>query len=545
MSLYRTFFVSGESMGVLTAAEWRIADAIASIGHTNPFLPERLELEKRALGKAFVPTQRVVQFRPDRNLPDLFPNIAPIRVVSERLLTKVRSKWQEGRGLSKREWEIYESLAYYQLYSRYMGTIHEMPVGGFHVRQKADVISQFDAFTKDYDLLLGPFQHSDMHSIDCSTLFAGLFQIERAFYHIFRHIVGTSSVAAQLRASIWNSIFSHDMRRYMKVLYQQMRDITTLITGPSGTGKELVAQAIAYSSYVAFDPKKKTFEDDYSQGFLGINLSAIPTSLLESELFGHAKGAFTDARNERQGFLDPSVCPASASLFLDEIGELPSNLQVKLLRVLQTRKFQRIGESKTRNFLGRVIAATNRNIAIEVERGSFREDFYYRICSDRIQTPSLAQQLSEASADLELFVRFIAQSLLPNLMSESERLVEQTLGWIQATLGGNYEWPGNFRELEQCVRSIMIRGNYLPLAASKTQTNITELDSFLNSIRDSKLDRDSLVRSYVSFVYSKTQNFREAGRILGVDWRTVKELIDLVQVAHFNASNDTISRSCD
>lgn len=521
-------------MGVLSTAEWNIAEAIASIGHTNPFLPERLELEKRALGKAFVKTQRVVQFRPDRSLPDLFPNIAPMREVSERLLAKIRSKLCDGDELSKREWEIYESLAYYLLYSRYMGTIHELPLGSFHVRPKGDVISQYDAFAKEYSDLLEPFRRAEHHKIDCPTLFAGLFQIERAFYHIFRHIIGTSSVAAQLRASIWNSIFSHDMRRYMLVLYGQMRDITTLITGPSGTGKELVAQSIAYSSFVAFDPKKRAFVDDYSQGFVGINLSAIPTALLESELFGHAKGAFTDARTERLGFLDPAVCASSATLFLDEIGELPPQLQVKLLRVLQTRKFQRVGESKTRSFLGRVVLATNRNLALEMEKGTLREDFYYRICSDRIETPSLAQQLAEAPEDLELFVRFISHSLIPNLNGESDRLAEQTLTWIRSELGRGYLWPGNIRELEQCVRSILIRGNYVPLGAANKPYPNSKLNEFLNAIQDVTLDRDSLIRGYVSLVYSKTKNFREAGRILGVDWRTVKELADMNLVTQLN-----------
>lgn len=524
-------------MAVLSSVEWRVADAIASIGHTNPFLPERLEIEKRALGKAFVAIQPVVQFRPDRNLRDVFPNIAPMRLITEQLITKVHAKWKEGEKLSERERDIYESLAYYLLYSRYMGTINERPLGGFHVRQKADVISQYDVFAQDYQYLLEPLKASENHPIDCPTLFAGLFQIERAFYHIFRHIIGTSSVAAKLRASIWNSIFSHDMRRYMKFLYQQMRDFTTLITGPSGTGKELVAQAIAYSSYVAFDPKKKAFVEDYSQGFLGINLSAIPATLIESELFGHAKGAFTDARNDRLGLLDPSVCPASATLFLDEIGELPTTLQVKLLRVLQSRNFQRVGESKTRRFLGKIVAATNRDLAAEMQKNNFREDFYYRICTDRIETPSLSQQLSEAPGDLELFIRYIAQSQLPNAPLDSDALAEQTLTWIEKKLSCNYSWPGNIRELEQCVRSIMIRGEYIPLSSSSNGQSTSKLNDFLNAISNTKIDRDSLVRTYITLVYSRTKNYREAGRLLGIDWRTVKELADPDLVAQFTTTS--------
>ncbi len=111
---------------------------------------------------------------------------------------------------------------------------------------------------------------------------------------------------ARLRAAIWQSVFTHDMRCYMRSLYRYMSDVTTLITGPSGTGKELVAQSIAYSRFVEFDSRKRKFVADYADSFVGLNLSAIAPTLIESELFGHAKGAFTDANVDRQGYL-PSL----------------------------------------------------------------------------------------------------------------------------------------------------------------------------------------------------------------------------------------------
>ena len=140
--------------------------------------------------------------------------------------------------------------------------------------------------------------------------------------------------AARLRAAIWQSIFTHDMRRYLRSLYRYMGDITTLITGPSGTGKELVAQSIAYSRFVEFDSKKRRFATNYADSLVGLNLTAIAPTLIESELFGHAKGAFTDAKTERQGYLDESKCPRWGTVFLDEIGELDAQIQVKLLESL-------------------------------------------------------------------------------------------------------------------------------------------------------------------------------------------------------------------
>src|SRR5262249_24983322 len=157
-------------------------------------------------------------------------------------------------------------------------------------------------------------------------------------------------------------------------LQERMRDIPTLITGPSGTGKERVAEAIGRSLYIPFDGKKEEFKIafpnakkkvdafDFLKGFLPVNLAALPPTLIESELFGTVKGAFNDAI-DRVGRLEE--CPEHGAVFLDEIGELSPEIQVKLLRVLQTRRFQRVGENEDKLFLGKIIAATNRDLLAE------------------------------------------------------------------------------------------------------------------------------------------------------------------------------------
>ena len=131
--------------------------------------------------------------------------------------------------------------------------------------------------------------------MEASHLFACFFQIRRAFDLIFRHIIGASRPAANLRATVWQSIFTHDMRRYRRSLYRRMHDVTTLVTGPSGTGKELVARAIGLSRYIPFDPDREMFVADLDGSFHALNLSALSPTLIESELFGHRKGAFTGA----------------------------------------------------------------------------------------------------------------------------------------------------------------------------------------------------------------------------------------------------------
>ena len=166
---------------------------------------------------------------------------------------------------------------------------------------------------------------------EASYTFAGFFQIHRAFYHIFEQIIGSSLSAARLRAAVWQSIFTHDMRRYRRFFYDRMGDFATLITGPSGTGKELVARAIALSRYLPFDEENRTFGDDRPDSFHPINLAALSPTLIESELFGHRRGAFTGALQDRRGWLE--LCPPLGSVFLDEIGDLDPSVQVKLLRV--------------------------------------------------------------------------------------------------------------------------------------------------------------------------------------------------------------------
>ena len=158
------------------------------------------------------------------------------------------------------------------------------------------------------------------------------------------------------------------------------------MTGATGTGKELVARAIGLSRYVPFNEKSQSFQHDFAGSFRAVNLSALSPTLIESELFGHRRGSFTGAVEDRTGWLES--CGPHGTVFLDEIGELDPGIQVKLLRVLQTRTFQRIGETDERRFEGKIIAATNRNLDEELEGGDFRADFYYRLCADRVTTPT-------------------------------------------------------------------------------------------------------------------------------------------------------------
>ena len=348
-------------------------------------------------------------------------------------------------------------------------------------------------------------------------IFAFLFQVRRAFHLIFRQIYGGSMPAARLRAGVWQSIFTHDLRRYRRSLFRRMGDVTTLITGPSGTGKELVARAVGFSRYIPFDPDRQAFAEDFESSFYPLNLSALSPTLIESELFGHLRGAFTGALDDRPGWLE--ACPPLGTIFLDEIGEIAPAIQVKLLRVLETRTFQRLGDTEDRHFHGKIVAATNRDLAHEMRTGAMRQDFYYRLCSDLIETPSLEEQIRDAPEELGHLVGQLALKIAGE--QEAPALTRETLRWIERRLGPDYAWPGNVRELEQCVRNIMIRGRYEP-QEEVAGAAVVPGDALDEALRGCRLTLPELEARYVEMAYATGGSYQAAARRLGIDRRTVK-----------------------
>jgi len=500
-------------MAFLKAQERALAEAISRLAYCNPFLPERMQCEQDVLGRAFVERSPVWSLSEE---PDLdHPNIGGIVQRAEELVAGLRAKLERGVRAADAELVIYEDVVLYVLFSRIekdlLAALADEAGGG------AQVITFYDTFARDAEHLLAIPGVTLPSAYDAAHLFASFFQVRRAFHYIYRYLIGGSLAAARLRATVWESIFTHDIRRYRRVLYDRMSDITTLVTGPSGTGKELVARAIALSQYIPFDEAAGRFSEDFENAFLVLNLSALSPTLIESELFGHRRGAFTGALEDRVGWLE--VCSPRGAIFLDEIGDIDISIQVKLLRVIQTRTFQRIGETEDRRFEGKLIAATNRDLAAGMREGRFRDDLYYRLCSDIITTPSLHEQLRESPDELRNLTAFIARRIVDD---EAEELAVEVVQWIQNNLGPGYEWPGNFRELEQCVRNILIRKGYTPQAAPPKDPCSRLADEFCEGV----LTADELLSRYCTVVYAETGNYAETARRLGLDRRTVKTRID-------------------
>jgi len=243
--------------------------------------------------------------------------------------------------------------------------------------------------------------------------------------------------------------------RSMRVVFEQLRQVakwntTVLVRGESGTGKELIANAIHYNSPRANGP------------FIKLNCAALPDNLLESELFGHEKGAFTGAVNQRKGRFELAN---SGTIFLDEIGEITPAFQAKLLRVLQEGEFERVGGIKTHHVDVRVVAATNKNLESEVQEGNFREDLYYRLNVMPIHVPPLRDRPEDIPALSQFLVKKIAKSQGRVLSIEDSALA----------LLMRHNWPGNVRELENSLersavmcREGRINGDAINLSGMQT-----------------------------------------------------------------------------
>jgi transcriptional regulator with AAA-type ATPase domain len=491
---------------ILSKQERHFLSSVAQVAYGNPFLPERITFEKAALGREFVPGGQV--WSASVSNPDVEPpNVLSIHKKLASLMERLPARLEAATDLREDEIAMYEESVHYLLYQRY----HPRFVAA-HGKWRF-----YREFLADWNRLCRIPGKRFESSLDPAHVFACFRQIQHAFHHIYDYIVGNSMPAARLRASVWQSIFTHDMRRYRRVMFRKMGDFPTLITGASGTGKELIARAIAGARYVPFGPERMEFADAAGESFLPINIAALSPTLIESELFGHRRGSFTGAIGDRKGWLE--ACPPSGSVFLDELGEMDLAIQVKLLRVMETRRFSAVGDVGTREFYGKLIGATNRDLPLEIRAGRFREDLYYRLCADLIQTPSLADQILDSPQVLRELILYMTRRTVGD---EAERCLPEVEAWIAAHLPADYAWPGNYRELEQCVRNVIIRRSYQPLAQAAGDNE----SAFFARFRAGQLNADELLAHYAARVYRLTGSYEEAARRMGVDRRTVKAKVE-------------------
>ena len=314
---------------------------------------------------------------------------------------------------------------------------------------------------------------------------------------------------AHLRREVYKEYSFHQIlgkSRPMQEVFELIRRVAdspsnVLITGESGTGKELVAKAIHYNS------------DRRQSPFVPVNCAAIPEQLLESELFGHVRGAFTDAKADRPGLFEEAQ---KGTIFLDEISELPLMLQAKLLRAIQEREIRRVGSTKSVAVDVRIIAATNLNLAEEVKAKHFREDLYYRLNVIEIRLPPLRERRDDIPLLVESFLRKCAKSNRKPLDGISESALALLI---------DYPWPGNVRELENIIeRAVTLaRGEkIMPEDLPATVQGSRGDRKVLDDAAERTLPLQEVEWEYIKKILEKTGgNKYQAAQTLGIDRKTL------------------------
>ncbi len=482
----------------LTAQERDFFSLVFQAGITNPFSSERVEIDLK-IGGLF----------PEVSQPDRIEKT--INEVQRRITILEKNRSADVSGYSGDDRRLVRAAFLFEFFYKFRRKFDQLIQDQIKAGDSlVKVTFAADAFT----LMLS----RGFSMVDVQRYFALCYQLRRGFFFIKRSLVGKSAAMKRLRRNLWQNVFTHNLDLYNRYLWNRLEDFSTLILGETGTGKGTAAMAIGRSGFIPFNERKKTFVESFTRSFVSLNLSQFPETLIESELFGHKKGAFTGAVKDHKGVF--SRCSPYGSILLDEIGEVSIPVQIKLLEVLQERKFSPVGSHAAGRFQGRVIAATNRSLSNIRCKGIFRDDFFYRLSSDVITVPPLRQRVEEDPGELKDLVVFTVKKMVGKPYPE---LVELVLEVIEKQLGRNYPWPGNVRELEQCIRRVMLKRDY----RGDHKTDAGNLSSILtDGLTRGELNAQKLLSGYCKLLYGRHGTFEEVARRTHLDRRTVKKYIN-------------------
>jgi len=478
----------------LTSSEREFLSALADVIFGNSYSPERAKV--------------ILRIAPGTVLADR-------EALSHAVMTRVGDLLRQAPEVLQRlpgaDRGLVEAALLYVAYHRHVPQIDA------HIERQATTAGEALAvdFGKD---VLAELVRSGFDEARALHYFGLYFQLRRAFYFMERSLAGDCESMRRMRESLWKNVFTHDMRAYDAGLLNRMEDFSTLLLGETGTGKGNAAAAIGRSEFIPYLPEKRRFAANFAESFIAINLSQFPETLIESELFGHRKGAFTGAIDHHEGVF--GRCNLHGALFLDEIGEVPIPVQIKLLQVLQERTFVPVGGRENKRFSGRVIAATNRPLDALRRDGRFREDFFYRLCSDVIEVPTLRQRIAESPAELELLVGLLVARIAGVDDKNVAAVVREAL---HRDLPRDYPWPGNVRELEQAVRRVLLTGSYRPQVASPGSQDAEE--RLIARLRAGELTADALLSGYSAMLYDRFGSYAAVAERTQLDPRTSRKYV--------------------
>jgi DNA-binding NtrC family response regulator len=492
----------------LTAGQREFLSLVARAAFSNPFSDDFDALQLRIAG-----------------CDGSVPTVERIKLTVERWNDQLHKLHVAGvtnfKQIEGEDREILRNALLYEIYHRFLGAYDQLI---------ADQIATGDrpVPVPFVGKALTLFARRGFGPEDARRYFAIFYQIRRAYFFIDQGLIGRSACMKEFRRHLWNSVFTHDIRFYERHLWNRMEDFSTMLLGETGTGKGAAAAAIGRSGFIPFDERRGCFAESFTRSFIALNLSQFPEALIESELFGHRKGAFTGAIADHQGVF--ARCSPCGSIFLDEIGDVSIPVQIKLLQVLQERTFSPVGSHERLRFRGRVIAATNKPLEELRRAGQFRDDFFYRLCSDVITVPRLHQRIQEDPAELDDLIALIVRRLMGEASTEIVEMVHKA---FDATLGGEYPWPGNVRELEQAVRRVLLTRDYV----GDHRTVSSDLCGRLQAgLADGSLNADALLAGYCQLLYERHGTYEEVARRTNLDRRTAKSYVQKEQTTHAGVS---------
>ena len=417
----------------------------------------------------------------------------------------------------------YQGAAIYCLWEEFAARIQ-----GLIDRDEVEV-PFYDAFVDRHRALFG---HPGLTVPEPTHLLALFYQARRAWYFAASMILGRSPSAVAARMAIWRANMGGEACAYADSLYRSMDEVPVLITGETGTGKDLAARCVGWSRYIPFDAGAGRFVRRYAEDFHVRSLCEVSDELLASTLFGHKRGSFTGAIADAPGFF--ALAKRYGSLFLDEVGEIPEHLQAKLLRPFQNREYVPVGETQPREIQGRLIFATNRDLEARCREGKFRPDLLERMNGVHIHMPSLRQMLAEAPDEMRHYVRaFVAKKISP---ARVETWTESVLGSIGATRLG-HPWPRNLRELQHETERCLLGAGPAdsvpvsppaettsppPAADAPESTCMPSSGNLGPRAKAGEVSAEEVTRSLVKRVHALTgENLAETARLTGLDRRTV------------------------
>jgi DNA-binding NtrC family response regulator len=487
----------------LTESDRQLFSLVTEAAFANPFGVRRASLDQEISG-AYPEEQQWIGVMLER--------------VGARLRALGGGELNVG-AFAERDRELVEYTVLFEAFHRFLEPLDTL----IAAQERSDVVLKVP-FARDFFESLSARGISSERAVRVLELFH---QMRRAFGFIKRGLVGRGASMRKLREELWRALFTHDIRRYERYLWNRMEDFATILLGETGTGKGAAAAAIGRSGFIPFDASKGSFAYSFVDSFIPINFNEFPESLFESEIFGHRKGAFTGAVDNYDGVL--ARCKAQGTVFFDEIGEATLPVQVKLLRVLQDRIYAPVGSRELRRFSGRIVAATHRSLPELRAAGALRDDFYYRLSSNVIEVPPLRVRIGEEPGELSELVEHlctrIAGAAGERVAARGSRsepsLAAEVTAAIERDLGAGYTFPGNVRELEQSVRRVLLTGGCAAdQAARATDRGLPAL------MERGALTAEQLIERYCVMLYARLNSYVEVARLTGLDRRTVKKHID-------------------